>query len=235
MPRKKKATSAVAYLRQSNSVEGSDSRSRQSKACHAIADKLNLKIEKEFFDHHVSGTKSHEDRPELSKLMAFIETNDIKVVVTEATHRLAREVICGGVLIQKFAEMGVKVYDATGVELTDDSDPQMVFIRDVLLCLSQLEKQMVVQRMAKGRAAKKARGEKATGRKFYGEVDPVEKDNLREARKLRRKPAKYGKRKTFLEVAHEMNKQGRTNRSGNAWTEQTVRKILQRTQLSKNS
>ena len=167
--------------------------------------------------------------------MAFIETNDIKVVVTEATHRLAREVICGGVLIQKFAEMGVKVYDATGVELTDDSDPQMVFIRDVLLCLSQLEKQMVVQRMAKGRAAKKARGEKATGRKFYGEVDPVEKDNLREARKLRRKPAKYGKRKTFLEVAHEMNKQGRTNRSGNAWTEQTVRKILQRNQLSKNS
>ena len=53
--------------------------------------------------------------------------------------------------------MGVKVYDATGVELTDDSDPQMIFIRDVLLCLSQLEKTMLVQRMAKGRAAKKPR------------------------------------------------------------------------------
>ena len=229
MPRKKPLIKAVAYLRQSNSVEGSDSQARQSAACSSIAKKLGFKIEREFFDFATSGTKKHEDRPELSKLMAYIEANEINVVICEATHRLAREVICGGVLIQKFAEMGVKVFDATGVELTDDSDPQMIFIRDVLLCLSQLEKTMLVQRMAKGRAAKKAKtNRKVEGAHYYGEVDPIEKDNLREARKLRRKPAKYGKRKTYLEVAHEMNRQGRTNRSGGAWTEQTIRKILVR-------
>ena len=231
---KKKTKRAVAYLRQSNSVEGSDSQARQSKACHSIADKLGFKIEREFFDKHVSGTKSHEERPELSKLMAYIELEGIDIVICEATHRLAREIICGGVLIQKFAEMGVKVYDATGVDLTDDSDPQMVFIRDVLLCLSQLEKQMLVQRMAKGRAAKKAKtGKHVGGRTEYASSDPVEIDNLREARKLRRKPAKYGKRKTYLEVAHEMNRQGRVNRSGKAWTEQTVRKILVKDHIKK--
>ncbi len=234
MPRKKQPIKAVAYLRQSNSVEGSDSQARQSAACHSIASKLGYSIEREFFDFATSGTKAHEDRPELSKLMAYIEANEINVVICEATHRLAREVICGGVLIQKFAEMGVKVFDATGVELTDDSDPQMIFIRDVLLCLSQLEKQMLVQRMAKGRAAKvKRTGKKANGAHFYGEHDPVEQDNLREARKLRRKPAKYGKRKTFLEVAHEMNRQGRTNRRGGKWTEQTIRKILVADHLKK--
>ena len=227
MIRKKKSIRAVIYKRQSNSIEGSDSERRQSEACHSIAKKLNFKVEKEFFDFHVSGTKSHQECPELSKLMAFIETHEIKVVLTENTTRLAREVICGGVLIQKFAEMGVKVYDATGVDLTDDSDPQMLFIRNVLLCLSQLEKQMLVQRMAKGRAAKAKRtGKKSTGAHFYGEFDSVEKDNLREARKLRRKPAKYGKRLSYLAVAHAMNRQGRKNRSGNPWTEQTIRKVL---------
>lgn len=227
MPRTKQLTKAVAYLRQSNSVEGSDSQARQSDACHSIAAKLGYEIEREFFDFATSGAKAAEERPELSKLMAYIEANQINVVICEATHRLAREVICGGVLIQKFAEMGVKVFDATGVELTDDSDPQMTFIRDVLLCLSQLEKQMLVQRMARGRAAKKTKtNRKVEGRHYYGEHDDVEKDNLREARKLRRKPAKYGKRKTYLEVAHEMNRQGRTNRRGGAWTEQTIRKIL---------
>ena len=50
MPRKKPLIKAVAYLRQSNSVEGSDSQARQSAACSSIAKKLGFKIEREFFD-----------------------------------------------------------------------------------------------------------------------------------------------------------------------------------------
>jgi len=225
MPKKKKLIPAVSYLRRSNSAEGSDSERRQSEATRSIAKKLGYEITEEFFDAHVSGTKAADERPELSRLMLHIESNGIKTVFVEAAHRLARSVICGGVLIQKFGELGVKVIDSTGVDLTNEDDPQSKFIRDVLLCLSELEKQMVVQRMAKGRAAKAKTGVKVTGRKFYGETDPIEKENLKEMRRLRKKP-KFGTQLSFASVAKEMNNQSRFNRSGNPWTDQTVRKVL---------
>mgnify|MGYP006090001473 CR=1 FL=1 len=60
------------------------------------------------------------------------------------------------------------------------------------------------------------------GAKEYG-INDEEVDNLKEARKLRRKPRLYGRRKNFRQIADEMNKQGRKNRQGNPWTEQAIR------------
>jgi hypothetical protein len=63
------------------------------------------------------------------------------------------------------------------------------------------------------------------GAKKYG-VNDSEIDNLAEARRLRRKPIKYGRRKNFRQVADEMNKQGRKNRYDNPWTAQAIAKTL---------
>ena len=109
--------------------------------------------------------------------MAYIEMEGIDIVICEATHRLG-EIICGGVLI-KFAEMGVKVYDATGLT------PFMIAIRRcfiVMYCsVSPSLKNKCSCSAGKGRAAKRAKtGKPIVTARYLHLKQSVEIDKLRE-------------------------------------------------------
>lgn len=219
---------AVAYHRRSNNNEDSDSFTRQAEATKSVAERMGFKVLETFEDGGIAGTKELEERPALQRLMVFTEAHGIKIILIEAAHRLARELICSQVLLMKFREQGIKVYDASGMELTNtDNDPSLKFIVQVLGCVAEFEKTLAVQRLAQGRARKKARGLKVEGRKSFGEVDEGEMETLGRMKQLRRKP-RNGRQKTYPKIAGILNGEGHRNRSGGEWTAQMVRKVLVR-------
>ena len=218
---------AVCYHRRSNKVEGSDSFTRQAKATQAIADRMGLRILETFEDGGISGTKGLAERPALQRLMAYVETHGVKVVLIEMASRLARELICCQVLLCKFRELEIKVYDSSGMDLTDDDDPSKKLIIQIMGCLAEFEKATIVQRMASGRAKKKAKGLKVEGAKAFGEIDQREKETLARIKVLRRKP-RNGRQKTYPKIVEILNREGYRNRSGGEWTAQMVRKVLVR-------
>ena len=218
---------AVCYHRRSNKVEGSDSFTRQAKATQAIADRMGLRILETFEDGGISGTKGLDERPALQRLMAYVETHDVKVVLIEGAHRLARELICCQVLLCKFRELEIKVFDSSGLDLSDDDDPAKKLIIQIMGCLAEFEKATIVQRMASGRAKKKAKGLKVEGAKAFGEVDEREKETLTRMKQLRRKP-RNGQQKTYPKIAEILNGEGYRNRSGGLWQGQLIRKFLVR-------
>ena len=97
---------AVVYIRRSNAKEKSDSFARQELAASQYAERAGLNIVEDGFyrDGGVSGTKGLEDRKGLQDLFVRCHTDGVKVAIIENVTRLARDLLCGQVLLQKFQE-----------------------------------------------------------------------------------------------------------------------------------
>lgn len=230
MSNQKRLKPAFFYGRQSNAKEGSDSRRRQFEASKAAAGQMGFEIVGEFFDFNVSGTKGAEDRPELSRMFVAIEEQNIRTIICEAPHRIARSVLCASVLIQKLTqEFSCKVFDSTSTDLYSE-DENARFISNILFCVAELEKCQAVARMAKGRAAKKARtGKKVEGRPAFG-ATAEEYVILKYIEHLRRKPRQTDKkiktkRLTYQQVCDQLNEQGFKTQLGRKWTVPNVARI----------
>ena len=81
---------------------------------------------------------------------------------------------------------------------------------------------MLVQKLRVARKRKKAKTGKCEGRKSYGEAAPEIVEHIK---KLRRKP-KGRNRKSYREIAEQLNSEGISTLNGQEWTLQTVRNVL---------
>ena len=81
---------------------------------------------------------------------------------------------------------------------------------------------MLVQKLRVARQRKKAKTGKCEGRKSYKEAVPETVDYIRELRRKRRGM----KRKTYMEIAEQLNAERIATLNGQPWNLQTVRHAL---------
>jgi DNA invertase Pin-like site-specific DNA recombinase len=216
---------AYGYVRVSGrgQVDG-DGLIRQEKAIRDYAEKNNITIEKVFREEGVSGTL--EIRPALAELMLSLEENGdgIKTVLIERVDRLARDLMIQEAIINDLKKSGFDLISVIeGDDLLSD-DPTRKLVRQVLGAIAEYDKSMTVMKLRAARERKRALSGKCEGRKAYMEVMP---EVVREIKRLRRK-RKALKRRTFKQVAEELNRQGLKTMTGKTWTGQLVQNVLRK-------
>jgi len=168
---------AVAYLRTSSATnvgEDKDSDKRQLEAITAFAIREGYEIVATFYDAAVKGSDPIESRPGFAALLDRIEGNGVRVVLVEDGSRFARELIPQELGILALISRGVKVYTANGDELTDNSDPSRVMMRQIAGAFHQYEKTRLVAKLRGARERKRRdTGRKVEGRKSYIEARPA--------------------------------------------------------------
>lgn len=220
---------AVSYVRVSGLGQADgDGPERQRDAVAKYAKSQGLTIVREFQDLGVSGRCDMSDRPGLMELVDYVTDNKISLVVVENSSRWARDVMVGEIALAKMRELGVKVVDASGIDLTagEEGDPTAVLIRQVLACFAAFERATMVAKLRASRERIRATGAKCEGRKSYGEL-PGEAETVELIHKLRRKP-RGGERLSFQGIADELNSRGIQTRRGGPWRASTVGQVLGR-------
>jgi len=219
---------AYSYLRVSGRGQVStDGFPRQRDAVSKYARRHGIKIEEEFRDEGVSGTRELTSRPGLAALLDRLESNGVRTVIVERADRLARDLLVGEVILGQFRKIRVRVIDASGTNLSaDDGDPTRVLIRQVLGAVSQFEKAVIVLKLRAARERMRVRTGRCEGRRPFGYY-PHEQPTLELIRTLRRKP-RGGSRLSFADVAQRLNDQGVSTRTGVPWSAGSVFAIAKR-------
>jgi DNA invertase Pin-like site-specific DNA recombinase len=204
-------------------IEG-DGFPRQRLAIQLCARRHGFELVDEFRDEGVSGTRELDDRPGLAAVLDRIENNGVKAVIVERADRLARDLMIGEVILDKFRRAGARVLTADGVDLTNDTNPTATMIRQILGSVAQFDKAMTVLKLRAARERLRRKGRRVEGRKPYG-FRPDEQALLERMRTLRRKPVKAA-RLSYAAIAARLNGEGHTTRYGRPWTRDGVCKAL---------
>lgn len=222
-------TSAVSYLRVSGKgqIEGDGIR-RQRDTVAEYARRNGLRVEEEFRDEGVSGTRDLDDRAGLARLLDRLESNGTRIVLVERADRLARDLLVGEVILARFREIGARVIAAeSGTELTvDGDDPTRKLIRQVLGAVAEYDKAVTVLKLRAARDRMRRESGRCEGRKPYG-TRPGEAAGLDLLYALARKP-RGKKRSSPAAIAQELNRRGVVSRSGRPWSRGVVWAILRR-------
>jgi DNA invertase Pin-like site-specific DNA recombinase len=214
---------AFGYIRVSGKgqIKG-DGIVRQEKAIREYATSKGIAIIKIYEEKGVSGTLAY--RPALAEMIVDLEKNGhgIKTVIVEKLDRVARDLMIQETIIQDFRESGVHLVSVLeGADLLDN-DPTRKLVRQILGAIAEYEKAMLVQKLRVARQRRKAQTGKCEGRKSYKEVSF---ETVAYIRRLRRK-RKGVKRKTYDEIARQLNAEGIPTLNGQPWTLQTIRHAL---------
>jgi DNA invertase Pin-like site-specific DNA recombinase len=214
---------AFGYIRVSGKgqIKG-DGLTRQEKKISEFAELNGIEIVKVYKDKGVSGTLKN--RPALAEMIVDLEQNGhgIKTVIVEKLDRVARDLMIQESLIQDFREQNVNLISALEGSDLLDNDPTRNLVRQVLGAIAEYEKSMLVQKLRVARQRKKIKHGKCEGRKSYQEAAP---ETVSRIKRLRRKP-KGMKRKTYKEIAEQLNVEGIPTLNGQPWNLQTVKNAL---------
>lgn len=222
MPRRA-SNAAVAYFRTSSSSnvgQDKDSLNRQREAVLRYAKSRKIRIVKEFYDPAVSGADPIQDRPGFSGLLQYITGNGARIVLTETASRFARDLavqIAGHDLLK---ERGIDLIPVDAPDFFTDETPTAVMVRQILGAVSEFEKASLVQKLRKARERKKAKTGKCEGR------PPVPPHIVKNAKRLRRKNPRTGKRRSFRQVASELAKIGYLSASGKPFGPESVKRMV---------
>jgi DNA invertase Pin-like site-specific DNA recombinase len=217
-------TRAIAYLRTSSAanVEG-DSAHRQDRAIMAYAAGAGLTVDSCFWDAAVSGADPIETRAGFTALLDHAEAAGIGVVLVEDAGRFARAMIAQEMGVMLLARRGVRLLTASGQDMTDESDPARVMMRQVAGAFAQYEKSKVVERLRAGRDRVRAATGRCEGRKRHVELQP---ELRREARRLARRNPKTGKTRSLRMIAAELAALGFKSASGRPISPSVIREIV---------
>lgn len=212
------------YLRVSSStqVEG-DGFTRQLKACEEYARSHGMEIVKVYREDH-TGTEYL--RPQLAELMVSLEQNghNVKTVIVENLTRLARSLMVQEKIIGDFQSKGFNLISTTeGDDLCSD-DPTRKLLRTFMGAIAEFDKSMLVAKLRASRERMRTREGHCEGRKGYNDT-PEGRELIRHIKALRR-GHKYGKRRTFLEIAEHLNKEGVTTLDHKQWSLFRVRDVI---------
>jgi site-specific DNA recombinase len=225
----KQPVQALAYLRVSSvgQVEG-DGFPRQREAIGGYADKHGIEIVGEYRDEGVSGTTEHGDREGFSEMLTRIAGNCVRLVLVERADRLARDLLVQETLLNSLIKLGVRVVDSAGTDLTDESDPSRILIRQVLGAVAQHDRACLVAKLRKARERMRVAKGRCEGRKPYG-------TKVGEDRVLERIHALAAEGMTVRGIADTLTSEGFTARGGKPFSFGTVAKVLQRVRGSKQA
>ena len=110
------------------------------------------------FSDVFSGTKNN--RPQLDKLLKVIQAGDTLIITK--LDRIARSLIQGIQLLESLSDKGV-IIDVLNMGIIDSS-PAGKLIRNIMLCFSEFERDMILQRTMEGKAIAKQNANYREGR-----------------------------------------------------------------------
>lgn len=224
---------AYGYLRVSGTgqVEG-DGFDRQREVISGFADQAGIVISRFYEERGVSGTKGEADRPAFQEMLTAILSNGVRAVIVERLDRLAREYMVQEQLLVYLAAKGITLWNAsTGENVTEavKSDPMKKAVIQIQGVFAELEKSLLVNRLAKARERKRAENGKCEGAKSWEEIEPERKEEiLKIIKKMRRKPRNQGRPSSYQAIADRLNAEGMRTLRGGEWSAQLVRSFHSR-------
>lgn len=214
---------AVAYFRTSSATNvgvDKDSLKRQREAVLNYAKIHKLRIVQEYYDPAVSGADPIQDRPGFGELLRYITGNGARTVLVENASRFARDLavqIAGHDLLK---DRGIELVPVDAPDHFTDETPTAVMVRQILGAVSEFEKASLVQKLRQARERKKVETGRCEGRK------PVPDSIVREAKRLRRKNPRTGKRRSLRQVSFELAEMGYLAVSGNHYGAESVKQMV---------
>jgi len=214
------------YLRVSSVGQSrKDGFPRQEKAVRDYALANGYEVVGIFKDAY-TGTK--EKRPALAEMLFSMERNGqgVETVLIEALHRLSRDVVIQEAIIKDFMKKGFQLVSAAEGPDLADNDPSRKLIRQIMGCISEYEKDMIVERLqvARDRESKRL-GHRVEGRvSHFGDTEE-EQRILRRMRAWRRAKANR-KGETCQAIADKLNAEGVKTKDGNPWSAPRVWQVL---------
>ena len=212
---------AFAYLRVSGKgqVDG-DGFPRQLAAIEAYAKTNGLTLAKVFREQGISGTKELENRPALQQLLAAVDKRNVPVVLIEKLDRLARDLMIQETILRDLQRRDVMLVSTMEPDLCSD-DPSRKLVRQIMGCIAEYEKSMIVSKLAGARRRMRAKNGFCEGRKPYGE-------RKGERRTIDRIMALRATGTAMDTIAETLNSEGLRPRSGKQWYGSAVRNVLLR-------
>ena len=217
---------AVGYCRvsgkgQQNTGTGLD---RQEETVRAYAKQNDYTLLQVY---HEAYTGTETERPIFEEMLAELLGNGCRVIIVECLDRLARDLSVQLQIIALLANKGITLINAmTGQDCTNPTDPMTLAMIQVQGAFAQLDKNLLVRKLKKGRQAKKEKTGSCEGRKPYG-FYPGEAEIVKRVKELRRKP--HGeRRKGYRAIAKQLNKEGIPTRSGVPWSDSQIKSIVTR-------
>jgi DNA invertase Pin-like site-specific DNA recombinase len=213
---------AVSYLRVSSVGQiAGDGFPRQREAVQIYAERNGIEVVGEFRDEGVSGTVDHGEREGFKALLERIAGNCVRLVLIERPDRLARDLLVQETLLASLIRLGVRVVDSSGTDLTDESDPSRVLIRQVLGAVAQHDRACLVAKLRAARQRQRIATGRCEGRKPFG-------TRVGEDRGLDRIKQLKGQGCSLRVIAAALNAEGIPTRGGKAWSFGTVARLASR-------
>ncbi len=221
-----KKTIAVAYCRvssvgQQNTGKGLE---RQETDVKAYAKQAGYKLV-EVYREAFTGTES--DRPVFESMIADLLDNGCRVIIVECLDRLARDLAVQLQIIAMLANKGITLINAmTGQDVTNPSDAMSKAMIQIQGTFAELDKNLLVRKLRKGREAKRKASGRCEGRKPFG-FYPGESEILKRIKDLNRKSTNE-KRLGAYQIAAILNKDDVPTRKGTPWQGSTIKGIIER-------
>jgi DNA invertase Pin-like site-specific DNA recombinase len=154
--------------------------------------------------------------------LSYITSNGARIVLVENASRFARDLavqIAGHDLLK---DRGIDLIPVDAPDHFTDETPTAVMVRQILGAVSEFEKASLVQKLRKARNRKRAETGRCEGRK------PVPTAIVKEAKRLRRKNPRTGKRRSLRQVSAELAELGYVADSGNPYGAESVKRMIER-------
>ena len=194
----------VSYYRTSslsNVGEEKDSLKRQKSVVHRYCDNNGYEIESEFYET-LRGDGEILSRPKFMEMMEYCDSNDVKTIVFENTTRFSRDLICSETGYVYLKGLGLTLISSESPESFVDDSPTSVLIRRVLGCMSDFEKNTIVEKLRGSRIRKRSvmKEKGYITRKGTGKVEG-RKSHLEKHPELEGLLKKYRKTMTLVEMS----------------------------------
>lgn len=219
----------VAYTRVSGKGQiCGEGRDRQKESIDRFCAAHNLINKGEFFDS-ISGTVDSLDRPAFVEMLAAVESlrnngENVEAVVVERQDRLARDLVCGELLLGECRKRNLKVFSSDRGEKVDlaanDCDPTATLVRQVIACISAWDRSQIVLKLKKAREAIAAKTGKPCGGGIPYGANATEQLVLKML-KLFVRPDN-----TLQQVANLLNREGFRTRRNRLWDVKSALKIM---------
>jgi len=171
---------AIIYTRFSprKNADQSESCETQEALCREYAAKEGWEVKAVYADEGISGKTS--DRPGLARALADLHRGDVLLVYKR--DRLARDVLIAELTRRQVAGAGATIAAVSGDIAGDDSDPTVIFVRQIMDAVAELERKQIAIRTRDAMLQHQQNGRKMSRFSPYGwRIDPDDPTRLLES------------------------------------------------------
>ena len=165
-------------------------------------------------------------RPGVERLLRMIDAGEIDRVIIAKLDRITRSVVDLGDLLERFESRGVELVSIGELLQTKTAAGRLQL--NILMCVSQWEREAISERTREALMAKRARGEKLGGQSPYGYSAENKRLvwNQAEQATVGRMSELRDLGWSLRDIADRLNEEGFRTRAGGLWRHQYVDRAL---------